>query len=125
MKTDNPMRDVISQLKIGVSIMGHRQTEVGSVRRRAGGRQLLRRRTSQASISRAKAWRSKSLGSEELGGFPRLSKGSRGQLGPWPHIQQDCDPQHPGREAFEGWCRKPNLDNSQSKTHLFYNMATV
>lgn len=36
------------------------------------GRQLLRRRTSQAGTSRAKAWRSKSLGSKELGGFPRL-----------------------------------------------------
>lgn len=39
-----------------------------------GGRWTLGRgRTSQAGIYRAKAWRSKRLGSEELGGFPRLS----------------------------------------------------
>lgn len=35
MKTDNPMRDVVSQLRTGVSAVGHGQTEVGSVRRRA------------------------------------------------------------------------------------------
>lgn len=44
----------------------------GISQKKGRGRQLLRRRTSQAGISRAKAWRSKSLGSEELGGFPRL-----------------------------------------------------